>query len=312
MRPRSSHVWAALPGAAAIALWGGYRHAINEFLPDQAAPARLPGLVRLLPTDWGQLSYRYVAGSQPGRALVLVHGWGRSSDSVWWKLIQQTDRTVLAVDLPGHGRSILKGRFTFALGAEAINTAVIDAGLTQPIIVGHSMGGPVALTAIRGPGREGFGGFVAVATSAYWVRPRHQVMVAAAPYLFAPASPIVTGAMRAELRRDPERAAQVERRYALRPTRRVLAETAAELRRFDARKWADLRIPESVWIVTTEDGVIHPDVQRASANHLGIPTVDLASDHRAVTRASNEVARIIEDSFETPSEIGAMITAIRW
>ncbi len=311
MRPRSSHVLAALPGAAAIALWGGYRHAVNEFLADQGTPARLPGRVRVLPTDWGRLFCRYVAGSHPGRALVLVHGLGSSADSVWWKLIQETNRTVLAIDLPGHGRSTLKGRFTFHVAAEAIKAAVADAGLTRPILVGHSMGGPVALTAIREWGVEDFGGFVAVATSAYWVRPRHRVMVAAAPYLFAPTSPIVTGAMRAEVRRDPETALQVERRYAMRPNRRVLAEAATELRRFDARKWADLRIPESVWIVTTGDSVIHPDFQRASAGYLGVPTVDLASDHRAVTRASDAVAGIIEDSFERvgPSDhIGGVLT----
>ena len=75
----------------------------------------------------------------------------------------------------------------------------------------HSMGGPVALTGFRQSEPGCFAGFVAIATSAYWVRPRHQVMVAAAPYLLSPASPIVTGAMRAETKRDPDMAAHVER-----------------------------------------------------------------------------------------------------
>ena len=238
---------AALPGAAAIALWGGYRRAVHEFRSDQATPQHLPGMVRALPTDWGRLSYRYVAGSNPGPALVLVHGWGGSADSVWWQLIRRTNRTVVAVDLPGHGRSIMQGRFTFAMAAQAVSQAIADAQLNRPILVGHSMGGIVVTQA-------------------------------------------------AEAKRDPHRAALVEREYATRPTRQVLAATAAELRRFDARTWEDLSIPHGVWLVTAEDRVVPPDDQRASARHFGIPTVDIASDHPAAMRAPNEIAEIIERS----------------
>ena len=305
---------AAIPGAAAIALWGGYRRAVHELRSDQATPLHLPGLIRTLPTDWGQLSYRYVAGSNPGPALVLVHGWGQSADSVWWQLIRLTDRTVIAVDLPGHGRSIMQGRFTFAVAARAVSHAIADAQLTRPILVGHSMGGPVALTVFRQSERGQFTGFVAIATSAYWVRPRHQLMMAAAPYLLAPKSPIVIGAMRAEAKRDPDMAAQVELEYAIRPTRKVLAATAAELRRFDARTWKDLSIPHGVWMVTAEDRVVSPHDQRASARHFGIPTVDLASDHPAAMRAPTEIVEIIERSSgawtEQPPEPNASVLTL--
>ena len=294
MRPSRSFALAALPGAAAIALWNGYRRAVDEYRAHRTTPSKLPGQVRTLPTDWGRLSYRYVAGSDPGPALVLLHGYGRSADRVWWQLIQQTERSIVAIDLPGHGRSTLERPFTFALAAEALGAAVVDAELTRPILVGHSMGGPVALTALRESEGGRFAGFVAIATSAFWVRTRNQVMVAAAPYLLAPSSPIVTGAMRAETRSDPDAAAQVARDYAMRPTRRVLAETAAELRRFDARKWESFAIPRAIWIVTTDDDVVPPEDQRASAHHFGVPTVDLTSDHRAAKRAPEVVAEIIE------------------
>jgi pimeloyl-ACP methyl ester carboxylesterase len=227
-----------------------------------------------------------------------VHGWGRSADSVWWQLIEHTERTVVAVDLPGHGRSILDHRFSFALAAESVRAAISDAGLVRPILVGHSMGGPVALTALRESGRLDFAGFVAIATSAYWVRPRHQIMVATAPYLLAPTSPVLMGVFRAELRREPEQAGRIAWRYAVRPSRRVLEETAAELRRFDARKWADLNLPPATWLVTLEDGVMAPAHQRASARHFGIPTVDLPSDHPVVIRAPAAVADILERSAE--------------
>ena len=44
---------------------------------------------------------RGAENTDPGPPLVLVHGWGRSADSVWWPVIANTQRTVVAIDLPG-------------------------------------------------------------------------------------------------------------------------------------------------------------------------------------------------------------------
>jgi pimeloyl-ACP methyl ester carboxylesterase len=287
---------AALPAAAAIALFNRYRRAVEELAGHRTAPPHLPGRVRAVSTTWGRLSYRIVRGTDPGSPLVLVHGWGRSGDSVWWPLLSHTARTVLIVDLPGHGRSLLEGRFTFDLAADAVRAAVADAGLLRPILVGHSMGGPVALTTLRRSGPHDFAGFVAVATSAYWVRPRHQLMVAAAPYLMASTSPILIRAQRAEARRSPEQAPVIAWEYAMRPTRRILEQAASELRGFDARRWTDLALPAATWVVTLEDGVIASADQRASAHHFGIATVDLPYDHPVVGRAPAAVAAAIEES----------------
>ena len=76
---------------------------------------------------------------------------------------------------------------------------------------------------------------MAIATSSYWVRPRHQIMVAAAPYAMAQSSPLLMRAQRAETRRAPDQASRIAWEYAVRPPRRMLEEAAAELRRFDAR-----------------------------------------------------------------------------
>lgn len=294
MRATRSLALAALPGAAAIALWSRYRRAVEELGTHRTAPPHLPGRVRAVPTPWGRLSYRIVRGSDPGPPLVLVHGWGRTGDSVWWPLIEHTRRTVLVVDLPGHGRSLLERPFTFDLAADAVQIAVSDAGLVRPVLVGHSMGGPVALTVLRHAGRHDFAGFVAIATSAFWVRPRHQIMVAAAPYVLAQTSPILVRAQCAEARRAPDQALRIAWEYAMRPTHQVLEDSADELRRFDARSWIDLRIPRAAWIVTLEDGIIAASDQRASAHHFGIPTVDIAADHRVVSRATAAVAEVVE------------------
>ena len=214
---------------------------------------------------------------------------------MWWPLIARTQRTVIAVDLPGHGRSCLDERFSFRLAADAVNLAVSDSAVVRPILVGHSMGGPVALTALRRAGAPDFGGFVAVATSAYWVRPRHQIMVAAAPYALAQNSPLLMRAQRVETRRAPDQAERIAWEYSMRPPRRVLEEAASELRRFDARKWTDLSLPSALWIVTLDDSVIDPADQRASARHLGIPTLEIRNDHPVVVQAPAALARIIED-----------------
>ena len=256
-----------------------------HFMHDEALQV-LPGLVDVLVggppilighSDGASIALIYAGSGYPVKGMVLI-----------------------AVDLPGHERSVLEKRFTFARAAHAIERSIDHAGLGSAILVGHSMGGPTALTAIRQSVTNRFAGLVAIATSAYWVRPRHRIMVASAPYLFAPRSPIVTGAMRAETRSRPGHAAQVAADYAMRPRRRVLAESAAELMRFDARDWSDLRIPPAIWIVTAEDSVVPPADQRASANHFGIDTVEITSDHPALTRVPSEVCAIIENSFRTP------------
>ncbi len=89
-------------------------------------------------------------------ALVFVHCW--TCDRTFWK--NQVDELagdyrVVALDLAGHGKSgDNRTAWTIAgLGADV--QAVIEAlGLQRVIVIGHSMGGPVALdVARRMPGR---------------------------------------------------------------------------------------------------------------------------------------------------------------
>ncbi len=288
----------ALPGAAAVALWGGYRHAVREFQADRPPPPRLPGHVHTIATPWGRVCYRRIEGSPSATPLLLIHGWGRSADAAWWPLLEHSGRTIVAVDLPGHGRSILEGRFSFDLAVEAVMTVMEHAGLHRPIVVGHSMGGPVSLLALhREP--SAFTGLVAAATSAYWVTPHLQVVVAAAPYLFAPRSPIVTAAMRQEARRSPEARTAVTRSYGLRPTRRVLGEAGLELRGFDARVWEPSQLPPVMWLVTENDGVIPPADQTASALHMGARVESIPADHSVILTHAGLMSELIDSFADT-------------
>jgi len=76
--------------------------------------------------------------------LVLLHGM-TFDRTIWRPLVdrlQQTDpgRRVLALDLPGHGDSPEQERYDLAAVPSLLHEVVMEAGLTSPVIVGHSAG----------------------------------------------------------------------------------------------------------------------------------------------------------------------------
>ncbi len=94
----------------------------------------------------GEIAYR-IAGQGP--AVVLIHGmasWSATWDAVIPRLAMDT--TVLALDLPGHGDSGNSGG-DFSLGAHAscIRDLMVALGIPRATLVGHSLGGGVAMQA---------------------------------------------------------------------------------------------------------------------------------------------------------------------
>jgi hypothetical protein len=156
------------------------------------------------------------------------------------------------------------------------------------------MGGPVALTALRGSDPGHFSGLVAMATSVYWVRPRLRAILAIAPYVMANGSPVLVHREHAELRQAPEVAHHIAWAYAQRPLRPRLREAAAVLRRFDARGWTDLHLPPTVWVVAGRDRVLAPLHQRASARHFGAEVVELDVEHSKVVQAHPELLQLLD------------------
>ena len=290
---RKRTLWLAAPGLLAAA-WRHHRRSVERLDMAPAMSPQLDGTVRNITVPWGRLSYRLRPGTSPRPPLVLVHGWGRTGDSAWWPLIEQTDRTVLALDLPGHGRSLLERRFTFRLAARAVIAATQHAGLDDAVLVGHSMGGAVCLNALRKAPLGLYSQFIAVATSAYWVKSRQRVKLAAAPWVLAPRSPILIGAQRRESSRRPDHAGHIAWEYAVRPPRATLVEAAVELRNFDATWWRAWDPPPMVWVVSTNDGVIDAKHQRRSAELLGARIVELPTDHSVIAEAAPALNQVIE------------------
>jgi pyruvate dehydrogenase E2 component (dihydrolipoamide acetyltransferase) len=130
------------------------RAVIDAGVPDDAG-----GGAELQTADVGgrKISYAGAAPeSQDGDVILLVHGYGGDRNS--WLFLQEplaAKYRVYALDLPGHGTSakdVADG--TLGVLADAV-TGVLDAlGAGRVHLVGHSMGGAVALgVAARDPGR---------------------------------------------------------------------------------------------------------------------------------------------------------------
>ena len=90
-------------------------------------------------------------GDPAGPALLLIHGAG-GSHLVWPAALRRlAGRRVLALDLPGHGRSAPPGRRALAHYARVVAAFVAALGLPDVVLAGHSMGGAIALTVALEP-----------------------------------------------------------------------------------------------------------------------------------------------------------------
>jgi pimeloyl-ACP methyl ester carboxylesterase len=94
-------------------------------------------------------------GMRPdGQPLVLVHGAG--GNLLHWpgELRRLPERTVYALDLPGHGKSGGAGRAEIGAYAEVVRDFAEALDLPALVLAGHSMGGAIALEfGLRYPAR---------------------------------------------------------------------------------------------------------------------------------------------------------------
>ena len=102
-----------------------------------------------LAPDGVHIDYRVYGQGDP--LIVLIHGW--SCDANYWRAQiddLKTSHTVVAVNLAGHGASE-RNRRNWTIAAFGADVAAVLAALPQGkvVLVGHSMGGAVALEAAR-------------------------------------------------------------------------------------------------------------------------------------------------------------------
>jgi pyruvate dehydrogenase E2 component (dihydrolipoamide acetyltransferase) len=95
--------------------------------------------------------FRYVRmGQKKAVPIVLIHGFGSDLES--WLFVQEdlaAADELIAIDLPGHGGSTKEvGPGTVDSLAEGIRGALAALGVERAHLVGHSLGGAVALTLV--------------------------------------------------------------------------------------------------------------------------------------------------------------------
>lgn len=123
--------------ALALALW---------IAPPETAgkAADSKGESRFTALDGARIHYKsYGKGRE---ALVLIHGWSCNLD--YWRdsipAFAKRNR-VIAIDLPGHGQSDKPQiAYSMDLFARAVDAVMRDAKVERAVLVGHSMGTPVA------------------------------------------------------------------------------------------------------------------------------------------------------------------------
>jgi pimeloyl-ACP methyl ester carboxylesterase len=101
-----------------------------------------------LEVDGAPIAYR-TYGDRDDRGLVLVHGG--AAHARWWDHIAPllaSGHMVVALDLSGHGDSGRRENYSLDVWADEVMAVAADAGITTPpTVIGHSMGGFVALRA---------------------------------------------------------------------------------------------------------------------------------------------------------------------
>jgi pimeloyl-ACP methyl ester carboxylesterase len=93
----------------------------------------------------------YSARGSGGTSLVLIHG-GLADRSFWAPQLSSLadDFQVVALDLAGHGASgHVRTAWTIAAFAEDVRAVVETLNLRRVVLIGNSLGGPVALEAAR-------------------------------------------------------------------------------------------------------------------------------------------------------------------
>lgn len=102
-----------------------------------------------------KIFYTQHQGDPEGQhSLVLIHGAGESRLH-WLPGLRRLEGVdAYALDLPGHGRSGGRGRDSIAAYRDLLAAFLDTLGLERAVLVGHSMGGAIALSfALRFPHR---------------------------------------------------------------------------------------------------------------------------------------------------------------
>lgn len=248
----------------------------------------------------GEIFVRDSGGDGP--PLLLLHGWIASADLNWIRCYEPliaAGYRVLAVDHRGHGRGI-RSPAPFRLVDCAADAAalVAELGCGPVTAVGYSMGGPITQLMARNH-REHLSAIVLGATSREWSDrevARVWRTMGLLRIMLGLAAPGFWRTLMEVAGFPSDEATAWALAELSRGNARDLAEAGRELGRFDSRPWLGELDTPSVVLVTSRDRSVPPRNQRALAEQLGAPTVEVAVDHMAPGEPGGEFPAALTES----------------
>jgi 3-oxoadipate enol-lactonase len=246
----------------------------------------------------GELFLRDSGGDGP--PVLLLHGWMFSADLNWWRCYEPLERAgyrVLAVDHRGHGRGV-RSPVPFQLADCAADAAALlrEIGVPQAVVVGYSMGGPIAQLMARDHG-DLVSGLVLCATAARWNDRRQKLVwrTLALIRLALGLAPDVVWHRGLRAAGFPDSPTTTWTASELtRGSARDLAEAGRELSRFDSRGWVGAVTAPSAVVVTTKDDAVPARHQRQLAQLLAAETFEVAGDHSVVIARAREFNAVLQ------------------
>jgi pimeloyl-ACP methyl ester carboxylesterase len=248
-----------------------------------------------LTLDKRRLFYADHRPDRPGPALLLLHGAG-GSHLIWPGALRGLVETrVLALDLPGHGRSDPPGRRTIGQYAAVVEAFMAALGLPEVVVAGHSMGGAIALTMALEPARA-LRGIVLIGAGARM--PVGGPLLGGALASLERASDFVVDNGFVEA--PPDLRQQMKAGMLATGATTTFGDFLA-CSRFDARpRLASITTPALV-IGGAQDRMIPPQFAKSLAD--GLPRARLAllegAGHYAMLERPDEVARLVADFINT-------------
>ncbi|HEX9477052.1 MAG TPA: alpha/beta hydrolase [Candidatus Dormibacteraeota bacterium] len=232
----------------------------------------------------GTIFVREAAGPPGAPTVLLVHGLLASADLNWSLAVPElaTCFRVIAPDLRGHGDGIPTRRFDGAQCADDLAAIVETLELGRVIVVGYSLGGLVAqLFARRHPGLVS--GLVLCATAHNFASAgggsAMRLLTRAAQFAPARVRRAAMMAVLAPRSADGGQGRWVMDQVAKHDTRAIL-QAATEAIGFDSSDWLGAVVGPSAVVLTTQDQVVSPAVQRELCRVLANPVVhEVEGDH---------------------------------
>ena len=276
-------------------------------------PALPFGRVMELPGR-GTTFLRDLAGPRDAPVVMLLHGWSATADLNWHPCFGPLSRhfRVLAMDHRGHGRGLRDDRpFRLEDCADDVAAVAHQLGIERMIVVGYSMGGPIAQLLWRRHASLVDGLVLCSTGAAFASTPRLRALFRVASGLSATGasaavSSLANGALGAVGRINGRRGDVpwgVEQ-IAMHDWRRLI-EAGHRIGRYDARAWiGSISVPTTV-VATTDDDVVPPTQQLALAAAIPDATLrELATGHHGcVTDPDRFVPLLVDACLEVADRV---------